>query len=76
MGNNKKEKVISWGVGFYDVKKDKNITHNVTSLFIDSQSSMMKIVVEHGINIQVINISMEESQTIGLINLDVLSKFI
>lgn len=74
--NIKKEKVISWGVGFYDPIQDKSVTHNVTNIFIDSHSSMVKVIIEHGIDVKSVNLSIEESQEIGFINIQALKHLI
>lgn len=67
--------VISWGVGFYDVKEDKDITHNVTNIFIDSFSSTVKVTVQKGLKVYTVNFSMEHAQEIGFINIKALSHY-
>ncbi len=67
--------VISWGVGFYDVKEGKDITHNVTNIFIDSFSSMVRVTIEKGLKVYTVNFSMEHAQEIGFINIKALSNY-
>ena len=67
--------VISWGVGFYNVKEGKDITHNVTNIHIDSFSSMVKITIEKGLKVYTVDFSMEHAQEIGFINIKALSNY-
>lgn len=67
--------VISWGVGFYDVKEDKDITHNVTNIFVDSFSSMVKVTIQKGLEVYTVNFSMQHAQEIGFINIKALSNY-
>jgi hypothetical protein len=67
--------VISWGVGFYDIKEEKDITHNVTNIFVDSFSSMVKVTIEKGLKVYTVDFSMEHAQEIGFINIKALSNF-
>ena len=67
--------VISWGVGFYDIKEGKNITHNVTNIVIDSFNSMLKVTIEKGLKVYTINFTMEHAQEIGFINIKALSNY-
>lgn len=67
--------VISWGVGFYDVKEDKDITHNVTSIVVDSSSSMVKVTIQKGVKVYTVNFSMEHAQEIGFINIKALRNY-
>ena len=67
--------VISWGVGFYDVKEGKDITHNVTNIHIDSFNSMVKINIQKGSTVYTVNFTMEHAQEIGFINIKALSNY-
>ena len=67
--------VISWGVGFYDVKEGKDITHNVTNIFVDSFSSMVKVTIQKGLKVYTVEFSMEHAQEIGFINIKALSNY-
>ena len=67
--------VISWGVGFYDVKEGKDITHNVTNIFVDSFSSMVKVTIQKGIKVYTVDFTMGHAQEIGFINIKALSNY-
>jgi hypothetical protein len=68
--------VISWGFGFYDVKEGKDITHNVTDIFVDSVSSMVKVTIQRGKSVKKIEFTMEHAQEIGFINVKALSNYL
>ena len=67
--------VISWGVGFYDVKEGKDITHNVTNIFVDSFSSMVRVTIQKGTKVNTVDFTMEHAQEIGFINIKALSNY-
>lgn len=67
--------VISWGVGFYDVKECKDITHNVTNIFIDRFSSMVEVTIQKGLKVYTVKFTMEHAQEIGFINIKALSNY-
>ena len=67
--------VISWGIGFYDVKEGKDITHNVTNIHIDSSSSMVKVTIQKGLKVYTVSFTMEHAQEIGFINIKALSNY-
>jgi NADH/NAD ratio-sensing transcriptional regulator Rex len=64
---------VVWGVSLFDVDTLKDATHNVTSIHIDRFSNMAKVVIEKGTKVEVVNISMDEAQMIGFINLKALT---
>ena len=67
--------VISWGVGFYDVKENKDITHNVTNIFVDNFSSMVKVTIQKGLKVYAVDFTMEHAQEIRFINIKALSNY-
>lgn len=67
--------VISWGVGFYDIKEGKDITHNVTNIVIDRFNSMVKVTIEKGLKAYTVDFTMEHAQEIGFINIKALSNY-
>lgn len=67
--------VISWGVGFYDVKEGKDITHNVTNIFVDSFSSIVKVTIQKGLKVYTVDFTMQHAQEIGFINIKALSNY-
>lgn len=68
--------VISWGVGFYSAKQDKNITHHVTGVFVDVFNSSVRATVQKGLEVQTVNLTIERAQDIGFINFEALSVFL
>lgn len=66
---------IAWGVGFYDVKEGKDITHNVTNIFVDSFSSVIKVTIQKGLKVYTVDFTMEHAQKIGFINFKALSNY-
>ena len=67
--------IISWGVGFYDLKEGKDITHNVTNIFVDSFSSMVRVTIQKGRKVNTVDFTMEHAQEIGFINIKALSNY-
>jgi hypothetical protein len=70
----KKNIVVSWGVGFFCMKENKLVTHNVTSIYID-KTSTVNVCVHKGRDVEVIKLSMDEAQEIGFINIKALTKY-
>lgn len=70
-----KKPVVVWGVAFFDVKENKDVTHNVTNIHIDSISSIVQITIEKGIKVDVVKISIEQAQKIGFINIKSLEMY-
>jgi NADH/NAD ratio-sensing transcriptional regulator Rex len=66
---------VVWGVSLFDVDTLKDATHNVTSIHIDRFSNMAKVVIEKGTKVEVLNISMDEAQRIGFININALTGY-
>lgn len=69
------DSVISFGIGYYDPKEDKKITHNVTSIRVDSSSSTTTVIIEKGIEVSSITLSMELAEEIGFINVKALKDY-
>ena len=67
--------IVAWGIGFHDVKEGKDITHNVTNIFIDSFSSMVTVTIEKGLKVNTVNFSMEHAQKIGFIDIKKLKEY-
>jgi hypothetical protein len=68
-------KVIAYKNSLYSIKEGKNVTHRISSVRVD-QYDMVNIVVEHGMEVDTLVISMEKAEEIGLINFDVLKEII
>jgi|GEM_PF-4363811 len=68
MFNNKN---VHYGNSLIDIN-GREITHRVTSISIDNMSHMATIVIEKGLKVEVVKISMDFAQHIGFINMDVL----
>ena len=72
---NKNEVVVAWGVGFYDIKEEKYITHNVTNIFIDSFSSLVNVTFQKGAEVYTVSFSMSHAQEIGFIDIKKLQEY-
>lgn len=73
---NKKDKpVIAFGVGLFDIKSYKDITHHVTGFRYDVLESSFYITIEKGISVQQLRISSSEASSMGLVNIEALSEF-
>lgn len=70
-----KKCVVSWGVSPYDILEAKDVTHNVTNIFIDSFSSMVEVTIQKGLNVSTVAFSMEHAQEIGFINIKALKDY-
>lgn len=51
-----------------------DVPYHVNSIFIE-HGSMVNIVIQHGMNVDSVKISMEHAQEIGFINLSALKKY-
>jgi hypothetical protein len=67
--------VIGWGAGSYSVRERRDKTHKVTSIYVDNMSSIIRVVIEKGSEVDVINLSMEHAQEIGFINIKALKPY-
>ena len=68
--------VINYGVGSVQLNTGKNVTHKVTRIHADLMNDMIKIIYEHGLYVDRNDMSMENAQEIGLINLNALKPFL
>jgi hypothetical protein len=75
--SNKKEPIIVFGIGGYSIKDGKYVTHNVTSVKIDvvHNSQFVTVVIESGIEVNEVSLTMESAQEIGFINVNALKRF-
>lgn len=69
----KNQKIIEWRRVY--TQKGENVTHNITNISIDPIDSTIVIVVESGIKVNRIIMSMEHAKEIGFINLNALSDY-
>ena len=67
--------VIAWKNQLFDVVTMQNVTHSVTSIYIDSFSSMVRVVIEKGLKVDVVEFTMEHAHQIGFINVKALSNY-
>lgn len=66
--------IISWMPNLCTTREGKRATHVVTNISTDF-SSRVKVVIEKGNNVDVINMTMECARDIGFINLETLKKY-
>jgi hypothetical protein len=71
----KKKPVISLFGGLFDIKTGKDFTHNISSLYFDSLSKNITIVIEKGVKVEQIVISCEHAKDIGFINIEKLAHY-
>ena len=67
--------VISWQQNLSTRKEGKKTTHAITFIHIDSVTSMVKVVIEKGIDVDSINMTMEHAEDIGFINFEALKQY-
>lgn len=66
---------IVWGNTLLDLKTGNEITHRITSMYVDSFLSVVEINIQKGTKIDTIKITMEEAESIGFINVKALSNY-
>lgn len=64
--------IISYGYNLYDIKQKGTTTHSIRSIYIDNRVSNLSIIVDHDLEVSIINISMEEAEEMGFINFQAL----
>jgi hypothetical protein len=72
---NNKEPVIIYGVGCYSIGDGQDVTHNITSIIVDRFDSTVTVVIEKGIEVSQVKLTMEVAQEIGFINVRALKQF-
>jgi hypothetical protein len=70
-----KKPVIMFGVGFFCIKENKEVTHNVTNIFVDNSTHKVTVIIEKGHKIESLSISIEEAERIGFIDVKKLEKY-
>ena len=68
------KKVISFGSKLL-TGDGRDVTHMVTSINVDSWNHMVTVVIEKGLTVDTVEITMEQAQDIGFINLNALEKY-
>ena len=66
---------IVWGNTLLDLKTGKEITHRVTSMYVDTFLSVVEINIQKGVEMNTIRITMEEAEAIGFINVKALGNY-
>lgn len=67
-------KVVSFGSKLLS-GDGRDVTHRVTSINVDNWSHMVTVVIERGLTVETVEMSMEKAQAIGFINLNALEKY-
>ncbi len=70
-----KNKTILYGDVAFDVKTGKDVDINVTGLYIDNFNQSIRVTIQTGLEVKLINMSMEEAQYIGLININAIKDY-
>lgn len=65
---------ITWK-SFFNLRENKDATHVVTNIFVDSFNSTVHVTLEHGVKVENIGFSMEQAQEIGFINIKALELY-
>lgn len=60
---------------WFNIKNLNDVTHRVTSMHIDIHNSQVSLIIEKGTIINSVNLSLQQSKEIGLINFDALKLF-
>ena len=69
-----KEKIIVYGVPIID-KNLKKPTHFVTAIHIDNFQKTASFVIQKGLNVDMVKISIEECQSFGILDIEKLYNF-
>jgi hypothetical protein len=67
-------KVIVWGLTWFN-KDLKDATHRVTAIHIDNRSHIATFIIEKGVNVDELKLSMSACEELGIINLQKLENF-
>lgn len=67
-------KVIVWGVKWFNQDLIE-ATHHVTAIYIDNRSDIATFIIEKGVNVEQVKLSMSACEELGIINLQKLEKF-
>jgi tmRNA-binding protein len=65
------KKIIVYGLSFLN----KNGTHHVTSIHIDNHEMTASFAIQKGNQVDLIKLSIQECQTLGIFNIEKLEKF-
>jgi hypothetical protein len=67
--------VIVYKNPLFDSELEKP-THNVTGIYIDSFSETVRVIIEQGLSVNTIQMTMEHAQDIGFINVKALKDYV
>ena len=56
----------------FNIHNLKDITHRITNMDVDILNSNVKLTIEKGTQVKVLNMPLQEAKDIGLINFDAL----
>ena len=71
---NNKEIVIGT-LAYFEIRTGKDITHHVTNVNVDIYNATINIVIENGIEVNQVKMSIPFAKEIGFINFDALKPF-
>ena len=66
---------IKFGIAEIDGSGD-NITHNVTNIYVDSQLHLINFIIEKGLIVKNIQLTINQAEELEILNLQNLSKFL
>ena len=69
------DKVVVWGQTLIHPKTGERPTHRISNIHIDSFNSEAVIIIEKGIQVSRLKVSIEELQNIGFLDFDKLEKY-
>ncbi len=73
-----KEVLIGYGVSSVKINSDLTplkVTHRATSVNVDNLNRTISIVIEKGIEVNAVELTMEEAQRIGFVNFNALKAY-
>lgn len=73
--NSPVKQTIVWGQSFMDAKTGEDANVHVTNIHINNMSGNVTAIVETGIDVKAITLTMERAMKIGFINLNALSDY-
>lgn len=68
-------KVITYKSKSLDIKTMKPPTHCITSIYIDNFNNFVSVIIQKGLEINSVKITMEKAQEMGFINFNALKDY-
>lgn len=66
---------IVYGRSFLNFKEDTKPTHNINTILIDNFGHMVTIIIQKGLKVETVEMTMENAEKIGFINPSALKEY-